>query len=182
MARPARMWFRKQTGWWMVELGGKQIKLSKDKTEAEKKFYSLMSTHHEAPESPHARVADIVESFLGWAETHVKPVTYGLYKWFGQKLAEHSGKIPARDFKPLHVSRWVQHHNWSGAHEYNARRYAFRFFSYAVSEGILGKNPLHGMKRPKPLPRQRAITEDEYKSMLRATDSDFRPLLFALKQ
>jgi hypothetical protein len=28
MARTARPWFRKRTGWWMVTLGGKQQKLA----------------------------------------------------------------------------------------------------------------------------------------------------------
>ena len=27
MARPAKPWFRKQTGWWMVEIGGKPVPL-----------------------------------------------------------------------------------------------------------------------------------------------------------
>src|SRR5688500_18420124 len=113
MPRPARMWFRKQTGWWMVELDDKQIKLSRDKAEADKRFHQLMAVRHEAPESPHARVADIVESFLSWAETHVKPVTYAQYKCFGQKLAEHSGKIRAAEIRPHHVTRWAKPHGWS---------------------------------------------------------------------
>jgi integrase len=182
MARPPKPWFREQTGWWMVYLNGKAEKLAKDKAEAHRRFYELMATRHEAPESPNSRVADVVEAFLSWASTHTKPATYAQYSWYGQKLAEDCGQLAARDFKPIHVTRWVEKRGWRGAHEYNAKRYTFRFFSWAVSEGVLTKNPLAGMKRPKPLPRQRAITDDEYLAMLRATDSDFRPLLFALRQ
>jgi integrase len=182
VGRPAKPWYRKQTGWWMLELGGSQIKLSKDKDEAYRKFHEMMATQHEAPESSRARVADIVEAFLAWASNRVARATFDQYKWYGQKLAEDCGTQPAHDFKPIHVTRWVDQRGWRGAHEYNARRYAFRFFSWAVDEGVLRKNPLKGMKRPKPKPRQRALTEAEYLAMLRATDSDFRPLLFALKQ
>src|SRR5262249_37691344 len=107
--------------------------------------------------------------------------TYGQYQWYGQKLAEECGRQSAREFKPIHVTRWIEKCGWHGSHEYNAKRYTFRFFSWAVGEGILAKNPLAAMKRPKPIPRQRAITDDEYLAMLRATDSDFRPLLFALR-
>ena len=182
VGRPARPWFRKQTGWWMLEVGGEQIKLSKDKAEAFHKFREMMATRLEAPESPRARVADVVEAFLAWASSHVARTTYDQYKWYGQKLAEDCGTQSARDFKPIHVTRWVDKRGWHGAHEYNARRYAFRFFSWAVDEGVMGKNPLKEMKRSKPKPRQRALTDAEYLAMLRATDSDFRPLLFALRQ
>jgi integrase len=51
-----------------------------------------------------------------------------------------------------------------------------------VDEGVLARNPLEGMKRPKSRPRRRAISHEEYRALLRATDSDFRPLLFALRQ
>ena len=90
--------------------------------------------------------------------------------------------LSARDLKPIHITRWIGNRGWQGAHEYNASRYAFRYFSWAVEQGILPKNPLAGMKRAKPMPRQRAITDGEYLAMLRATDSDFRRLLFALRQ
>ncbi len=182
MARPPKPWFREQTGWWMVYLNGEPVKLSKDKDEAHRKFHEMMATGHEAPESPKARVADIIEAFLAWASTHTKPSTYEQYEWYGQKLAEACGRHAARDFKPIHITRWIAKNEWKCAHEYNAKRYAFRYFSWAVEEGVLTKNPLAGMKRPKPMPRQRAITDGEYLSMLRTTDGDFRPLLFALRQ
>jgi integrase len=182
VGRPAKPWFRKQTGWWMLEVNDEQIKLSKDKDEAFRKFHEMMVTRHEAPESPMARVADIVEAFLAWASTHVAESTYDQYKWYGQKLSEDCGQQAARDFKPIHVTRWIDKRGWHGAHEYNGRRYTFRFFSWAMDEGVLAKNPLRGMKRPKPKPRQRALTDTEYLAMLRASDSDFRPFLFALKQ
>jgi integrase len=181
MARPPKPWYRADRDCWFVTIGGERIKLSKDKDEAEQKFHELMATRHEVPESPKSHVADIVEAFLSWASTHTKPNTYGQYQWYGQKLAEECSRQSARDFKPIHVTRWIEKSGWHGSHEYNARRYTFRYFSWAVDEGILAKNPLAAMKRPKPMPRQRAITDDEYLAMLRATDSDFRPLLFALR-
>jgi integrase len=165
-----------------VNIGGQRIRLSRDREEAERKFHEMMAVRHELPESPNARVADIVESFLSWASTHTRPNTYGQYRWYGQRLAEECGRHPARDFKPIHVTRWIEKNQWHGAHEYNARRYSFRYFSWAVDEGILARNPLAAMKRPKPAPRQRAITDAEYLAMLRATDSNFRRLLFALRQ
>ena len=79
MARPHRIWFRPQTGWWMVQIGTKQIKLSPGKhqrKEAEQKFYELVSLRAEAPDAPTARVADIIECFLGWAKNHLATDTH----------------------------------------------------------------------------------------------------------
>ena len=98
MARPPKPWFREQTGWWMVYLGGEAIKLSQDKDEAQLRFHELMATRHQAPESPHAQVADIIEAFLAWAETHTKPATYSQYSWYAQKLTEDCGTLSAIPF------------------------------------------------------------------------------------
>jgi hypothetical protein len=43
---------------------------------------------------------------------------------------------------------------WGETTIYNARKIAFRVFSWAKEEGLLPENPLAGMKRPKPPPRQ----------------------------
>lgn len=39
-----------------------------------------------------------------WAKTHVGQDTPKQYEWYGQKRAEHSGLILAREFKPLRVT------------------------------------------------------------------------------
>ncbi|HEX8201991.1 MAG TPA: hypothetical protein VF590_16060, partial [Isosphaeraceae bacterium] len=134
MPRPQKIWFREATGWWMVTVRGKKMPLAKgleNRADAERKFHELMLTKSEAPESPTARVADVVEAFLAWASTHVGDETQKQYRHYGQKLAEDCGLLPVRDFKPIHVTRWVAKRGWSGSSEYNARRYAFRFFSWA---------------------------------------------------
>lgn len=49
MARTARIWFRKATGWYMTTHRGQQIKLSKDKAEATKAFHTLMASAADEP-------------------------------------------------------------------------------------------------------------------------------------
>lgn len=49
MARTARIWFRKATGWYMTTHRGQQIKLSKDKVEATKAFHTLMASAADEP-------------------------------------------------------------------------------------------------------------------------------------
>jgi integrase len=144
-------------------------------------WYELLGSAFGAPGSSE-RVADVVRAFLAWGATHLKPSTLGQYRWFGEKLIEDLGHFRAEDLRPIDVTRWVAARGWAGAQEYNARRYAFRFFNWAATERMLATNPLAGMPRPKPLPRQRALGEDEYLALIRATDSDLRPLLFALRR
>ena len=185
MPRPNNIWFRKSRGWWCVTLNGKKLKLAegrKNRQAALDKYHELMHVRAQAPESPTATVADIVEAFLGWAKKHLGPDTVRGYVFYGQKFAEGCGQIPVADFRPYHVTRWVDSRDWGEGTVYNGRRTAFRVFSWACEEGMLERNPLKGMKRPKPQPRQRALADDEYKAMIRATDSDFRLLLFALRE
>jgi hypothetical protein len=69
MARTARPWFRKQTGWWMVSLGGKQQKLAEgrdNKKAALKRYHELQLLVAEAPDSADMRVASVCDAFLQW--------------------------------------------------------------------------------------------------------------------
>ena len=44
MARKPTVWLRKATGWYMTTLNGRQHKLSRDKSKAEKAFHALLAT------------------------------------------------------------------------------------------------------------------------------------------
>src|SRR4051794_9921951 len=109
MARPHKVWFRQQTGWWMVKIAGKQTKLVQGKENKEKadlKFHELMVQTAKAPESLDARTADIVEAFLRWSRVHLAEDTHRLHKYYCQLFAEACGKTLATDLRPYHVSRW----------------------------------------------------------------------------
>jgi integrase len=70
---------------------------------------------------------------------------------------------------------------WGPSTAHNARVTAFRVFSWAKDEGILAENPLAGMKRPKPVPRQRAMGEDEFTMLHENAGGPFADFLFALR-
>lgn len=185
MARRSKPWFRKQTGWWMVTVGDQQHKLAQgrnNKAEAEKRFNELMFLRGEAPESSDARVVAVCEAFLQWSRHRHAADTYRNYQFYIQNFCEKSGYLKVSELKPFHVTRWVDSHEWNDTSEYNARRTVYRAFNWAAEEQLIPKNPLKGMKRPKPMPRQRALTDDEYRRMLRASDGCFRVFLFALRE
>lgn len=185
MARPNKIWFRKDVGWWMVTIAGEKIRLAQGKDArkaADQKFHELMASRSQAPESPTARVVDVVEAFLAWTKIHRSSETNRNYFWYGQSFSEHSGYLQVSELKPIHVTRWVDENKWTATTERNARRSVHRAFSWACEEGILSRNPLHGMKCPRARSRGRFMSEDEYRTALRNSKPDFKRLLFSLKE
>ena len=71
---------------------------------------------------------------------------------------------------------------WGPGTCHNARVTAFRVFSWAKEQGIMDVNPLAGMKRPKPPPRQRAMSEAEFDALHAHAGGAFADLLFALRE
>jgi integrase len=176
-----------QTGWWMVIVGGQRIKLIEgedNKDEAERLFHEIMAGMSQPPESSAARTADLVEAFLRHSRIHFAPDTHRLNLYYCQLFAEACGQIPAREIRPYHVARWVDPKiaagEWGETTVYNARRCAFRVFSWAAQQQLIRSNPLAGMPRPKPAPRQRAITDAEFWKLYEYAGQPLRDLLLAL--
>jgi integrase len=71
---------------------------------------------------------------------------------------------------------------WGPSTAHNARTTAFRVFSWAKEEGLLPENPLAGMKRPKPPPRQRAMSDDEFTKLYEHAGGPFADFLLALRE
>ncbi len=187
MARPHKVWYRKQTDWWMVKIGGKQIKLAKGKDQragASSRFHELMAATARAPESAAARTADLVEAYLRHSRIHLAADTHRINKYYCQLLAEACGTIPVRDIRAFHIARWVDRKieakEWGDTTVYNARRTAFRVFSWAKGQGMIISNPLAGLSRPKPAPRQRALSDAEFQQLYAHAGSPLRDLLLAL--
>ena len=80
MPRPNKIWFRKDTGWWMVTIASKKVRLAqgrKNKKAAEQKFHELMLTRHQNPDAGDPRVVDLVEAFLVYSEKRFPERTNG---------------------------------------------------------------------------------------------------------
>ncbi len=220
MARPAKPWWRKQTGWWMVTLNGEKIKLiegpedEKHRILAEEKFVELRRLNRIAPQASTSRTVDVIEAFLVWSLQHLSDETHRVNKYYCQLFAEHCGTVMAREIKPFHVTKWIgemmsperverekerrrielqqgliekrkqgrEPKVWGEATAHNARTAAFRVFSWAKDEGLLPNNPLSGMKRPKPPPRQRAMQDNEFNKLHENAGGPFADFLLALRE
>ena len=183
MPRPNKPWFRLQTGWWMCTYRGKQRKLAKgedNKKLAEKRFHQLMALDDDEPAGLDLTVKRVCRKFLRWSRRHHAPDTYRNHNFYVGSFVSRYGRLPVGKLTKNHVTRWVDSKPWNDTSQYNARRSVFRAFNWAVEEDVLAENPLKGMKRPKPPPRQRKLTDVEYRSMLKASRGPFKLLLFAL--
>lgn len=185
MPRLNTIWFRKDTGWWMTTLAGKKVRLAQGRANrkgAEHKFHELKAVGARIPESPTARIADVLDAFLDWAQRHLSSESLRNLKWYGEMFAEHSGYLLAAEIKPIHLTRWIDGKKWGPTTERNARRAISRAFSWACEQGVLTSNPLKGMRCPSAKARQRALSAGEFKTLLRNSDKDFKALLFSLRE
>ncbi len=148
MSHPAKMWFRQQTGWWCVTLDGKKFPLAKgreNRSEAQLKFHELMSLETREPSTPDATLADLIEEFLVWSSQNLAVDTHRVYRGYAQLLAEKHGQLLISEFKPYHLTKWIDSNtHWNVATKHNAFRVARRVFSWAVEQGYLATNPLFG--------------------------------------
>jgi hypothetical protein len=183
MARTAKPWFRKQTGWWIITLGGKQHKLAEgreNKKLAQKKCHELMLLVAEAPGAIDMRVASACDAFLVWSERHQAAETYRGYWFYVQSLCEACGYLRVADLHPHHVTTWMDSKSWGPTTQFNAVRTAQRAFNWAVKEKLLFQNPIKGMERPRQQSRDSYITYEEYRALLRGAATAVRLFLFAL--
>lgn len=181
MPRPSKRWFRSQTGWWMCTFHGKKRKLAQGKEnlkQARQRFHQLMALDEESF-TDDSSVGSICRAFLRWSKRHHAPDTYRNHRFYVGGFRKKYGRKPVARLTKNNVTKWVDLHEWNDTSEYNARRSVFRAFSWAVEEDLLAENPLKGLKRFKPAPRQRAMTEQEYRTML-TRRGPFRILLFSL--
>lgn len=181
MPRPAKPWFRAQTGWWMVTYQGRQRMLAKgrqNKKLAQSRFHQLMSAADEPIDE--LSIGAVCRKFLRWSKKHHAKDTYRNHDFYITRFRRRYGKMPVRRLEPKHITRWVDSEPWNPTSQYNAKRFVFRAFNWAADEGLIPANPLKGMKRPQPMPRQRAMTEAEYKSLLKAARGPFKVVLFSL--
>lgn len=187
MARRPKPWFRKATGWWMVTLGGQQRKLAEGRYNrklAEEKFHELMLVSAESPDACDLRVLTVCELFLQWSQRHQSPETLRGYRFWLQSFSEACGEIQVDALKPFHVTAWVDGHDtWqSSTSHFNAIRSVLRAFNWATEQKVIAKNPLLGMKRPRPQARQTFMDDATYRALRRVARPQFKYFLTALRE
>jgi integrase len=175
MPRQPRPWYRAQTDWWMVQVGGQQQKLVKGKGSrraAQKKFHELMLEREKnpAPTSGEPTVASIIETYLGHAARHLGAETLYQRQLYLQGFAEVHGWRHIHDCLPFHLTSWLESHaEWKSDWTWNAAIKAVqRPFNWAATQRLITANPFRGISHRCGQPR-RPVTDQEFQKLLRAT-------------
>lgn len=174
MGRNAKPWFRKATGWWCVEIAGKQHKLAKTKVEAKDAFHALMANREDL--QPHRYVRDLLDEFLEWCKLHRSEATYDWYTHFLSSFAATvKKKFLVSQLQPLHVTKWAQTTFKGDTTRNRAITAVHRALSWAVKQGHIRRNPISGIDKPPIARRELVISSEQFELLLSKTDDpEFR--------
>jgi integrase len=190
-------YFREFDGWWyaQVRLGDKrkQVKLVKGRDQ-ERHAYELFNElkakePDEIVEASGQTVFEAVKLFRDWSLKAQKPATSELARHFLQSFVDHPfqkkacGKLKLSALKTLHVTDWLVGKEWNATTRNRAISILKRALNWCVEQGVISKNPIAAMKKPRELRREVIVTEDQRKAIVAAVkDQAFLQFLFALGQ
>ncbi|MFO0808976.1 MAG: tyrosine-type recombinase/integrase [Gemmataceae bacterium] len=185
MARAPRVWFRRQTGWYMTTLNGQQVKLSKERKEAERAFHQILATEPEPEETGGVRPSfkRLADLFLDNSLRENEPGTWAVQRFYLQSFSDHVGKKRAADLKVHHGTEWiVAHPEWSSSTCTTARKVIRACLNWAVDQGYVPTNPLQKLKRGDFTRRDRVLSPSERKRILGWLTGDIRDFVYTLEQ
>jgi integrase len=130
-------------------------------------------------------VRDAVAECLSWVKLHLAASTHISYRQWGSAFAALYGDLLLSEIRPFHLTRWIDQKMAGGSWKSpstpaNVIRFLSAIFGWCKEQGLLASNPFAGMKRPRPRPRQRVLSEAEYRALLGGSHPALRRILRAL--
>jgi len=176
MGRTAKPWFYRQTGWWMVWVNGKKVRLAKgkkNKKAAEQRLLEIRfeASKNPAPDSPDQTVASVIETYQGFAKKRLGQGTIQVRWRYLQSFAECHGWRLITESKPHHMEAWLDEHpqwesDWTKCSAILNVQVAF---NWAARSGVIDRNPFKGVTHRPGAPR-RDMTYEEFIALLRASN------------
>lgn len=193
MPRPAKIWLRKQTGYYCVTFQGKITKLSKDRKEAERKFHLLMAEKEEIQPTVHGpSFKKLAIDFLEHTQGDKNAETLAIQRKILKTFCEHQKAVRARDLRGHMVTRWLAHENawrqkagrkvWGESTKALAIKTIKAVCNWAVRQGHLTENPIKKLSSGKVARRDRVITAEEKRQILEYVTPDFADFLRVVDQ
>lgn len=174
MARQRQPWYRKSTGWWMVEINGKQHRLAKgreNRRDAETQFHRLMVELDANPgvEGSDTTVASLLEEYLInlTLRNRSKRTVYERRRYL-QLFAEEFGQQRIGQIKAFHLEKWVlSHPTWKSPEtKTEAVKSVKAAFNWAVRAQLIEKNPFAHVTMGYRV-RRRPATRREFAQLMR---------------
>ncbi len=182
MSRPATIWFRASTGWYMTTVNAVQHKLAKTEPEARKAFYKLMAG--DAP-AAHAKAKRhtarwLCDKYLDRTRPAKAAETWRVQHGHLQAFSNAFGRRPADSLKAHEVNEWLDARPWNNSTRGLVVTILKAAFNWAVAEDYLPASPLKKLKRRRIARRERVLTPDESARLLEAATSPFKDFLAIL--
>lgn len=194
MPAQPRVWWWSAKGYWATQIDGKRVTLAKgrrNKKAADTKLKSLLAEREllSTVDGP-ISVAGLCELFLADAHANLAPKTYDSYRYACQWLVDELGERAAHTVRPVDIRRFIQamDKRLSSTTQGIVLRSILRCFNWGVAEEIIPSHSLSKIRKPTGVRRDRYLTDEEFRRMLRATNprnnhrrgAEFRRLLLAM--
>ena len=164
MARPSKLWLRKQTGEYHTTVHGKRHRLGKDKAEAERAFHALLAQVDPAP-GPAVRMTfrKLADLYLAFTEATKSKRTFDHQLHFLKSFVAVVKNKAVVDLKPADVTAWMLANktNWGHNSQVTGRGVLRACLNWGVFEGHIAANPLARVKTGQVHRRERILTKDE---------------------
>jgi integrase len=182
-------WRRKEDKcWYTTDVGSKKlVKLAPADASSDQAFhlyceYHANSEHDDRAQSgPLLTVSQLIDEYLEWTRQNRSGRTYRWYRDYLRRFHDfHGPRLRVANLRPYHVDRWVSAHfnGQSASHRHGAIRSVNRVMNWAVKHRYIAANPIAGMEKPTPRPRETTVTDEQFRRMLSlATDNEFRDYL-----
>ena len=183
-------WLHGASGWWCTTVDGKRKKLDKDYRVACRKLKALRSQQKREQAGGHdwldVRFAELADEYLAdslgqkEASNLRKPPVSSSCVHFGFSEQRFASVSCGSSISPRSSGNWAKA---STARRRSRTRLlkSRRVLNWAVSQDLLDMNPLTGYEKPRPRRRTRIITPEEFQSLLRCADGNFRRVLISLR-
>jgi integrase len=195
MSRQSRVWWNRQKGTWCTELGGKRRTLAKGKGNrpaAERKLRELLKEQRLLADVNGAiSVAGLCDLFLEDAKQTLEQSTYKSYRYSLQKLVDSHGEKLAHTIAPLDIAKFLRNlqSTLNPTSQTIVLRSTQRCFNWGVENRLIPPHNLGRIRKPKPLRRERFLTDAEFQLILRSCHGEnghraaapFRRFLFAME-
>ena len=171
------VWWNKRTKAWVTEIDRKRITLAKgraNKKIAKDKLDELLCERALlAQVNGSISVAGLCERFLEDAQEHLSPATYESYKYACQKLVDALGTRPAHSIKPDDIAGFSRSlkKTLNDTSRAIVLRSVQRCFNWGTETRLIPQHELGKIRKPRPKFRERFVTDDEFQTLLRSTNS-----------
>jgi len=188
------VWWNKQKRAWCAEIGRKRFLLAKgrrNKPLAEDRLEKLLEERRLLAEVDGViSVAGLCERFLRDAAEHLSPATTESYEYACQKLIEHLGERDAHSILGADIAAFSRSlkRTLNDTSRAIVLRSVQRCFNWGVEAGEIPAHRLGRIHKPRSSTRDRFVTDEEFRALLRATNTtrddrlgaSYRRLLLAM--